>query len=87
MLDPVFNSVSTAVVQSQLRTVPPYLAGAIWAVALSYVSFRMKKRAVPVILSGSLMIAGYAIAISTDLHASHARSGTSFFFSLSYSFE
>lgn len=52
----------TAVVESQLRTVPPYVVGAIWAVVNSYISLRVKQRAGPILSSGILMVLGYAIA-------------------------
>ncbi|KAF9466150.1 MFS general substrate transporter [Collybia nuda] len=59
------------VVESQLRTVPPYLIGALWSVTFSYYSYRQKQRVVPITLSCLLMIIGYGIAIGTK--ESHAR--------------
>ncbi|KAJ7091473.1 MFS general substrate transporter [Mycena belliarum] len=53
------------VVESQLRTVPPYLVAAVWAVIISYVSLRIKQRAVLIFASGLFMVLGYAIAIGT----------------------
>ncbi|KAJ7281351.1 major facilitator superfamily domain-containing protein, partial [Mycena rebaudengoi] len=50
------------VVESQLRTVPPYVVGAIWAVVNSYISLRVKQRTGPILSSGILMVLGYAIA-------------------------
>lgn len=67
----LFNRESTAVVESQLRTVPPYLVGALWSVLFSYYSYRRKERAVPIILSCLLMIVGYSISIGTK--ETHAR--------------
>lgn len=59
------------VVESQLRTVPPYLVGAVWAVVVTYVSFRVRKRGIPIILSCLLVVLGYALAVGTK--NSHAR--------------
>ncbi|KAL4266488.1 MFS transporter superfamily protein [Pleurotus pulmonarius] len=59
------------VVESQLRTVPPYLVGAVWAVVVTYVSFRVRKRGIPIICSCLLVVLGYALAVGTK--NSHAR--------------
>ncbi|KAF7430972.1 hypothetical protein PC9H_006687 [Pleurotus ostreatus] len=59
------------VVESQLRTVPPYLVGAVWAVVVTYVSFRVRKRGIPIIFSCLLVVLGYALAVGTK--NSHAR--------------
>ncbi|KAK7056452.1 hypothetical protein VNI00_003007 [Paramarasmius palmivorus] len=53
------------VVESQLRTVPPYLLGAVWAIFCAYCSFRLKRRALFILISTLLMVAGYAIAVGT----------------------
>lgn len=63
--------VCLAVVESQLRTVPPYLVGAVWAVVVTYVSFRVRKRGIPIIFSCLLVVLGYALAVGTK--NSHAR--------------
>ncbi|RDB15353.1 putative transporter C11D3.18C [Hypsizygus marmoreus] len=61
------------VVQSQLRTVPPYIAGAVWAVVCSYYGYHRKQRAVPIIFSALLMVTGYAISVgSINSHARYA---------------
>ncbi|KAJ7105461.1 MFS general substrate transporter [Mycena crocata] len=65
------------VVESQLRTVPPYMVGAVWAVIVAYISFRMKQRAGPIFVAGLFMVLGYAIAIGT--RNSHARYAACFF--------
>ncbi|KAI5117897.1 hypothetical protein M0805_001554 [Coniferiporia weirii] len=63
--------VATSTVESQLRTVPPYVVGAVWALFNAYHSFRMKQRTTPIIISVLLMVIGYAIFVGTD--NSHAR--------------
>ncbi|KAJ7180789.1 MFS general substrate transporter [Mycena filopes] len=65
------------VVESQLRTVPPYLVGAVWAVITCYISVRIKQRAGPVFVSAAFMVLGYAIAVGTK--NSHARYAACFF--------
>jgi hypothetical protein len=52
----------TAVVESQLRTVPPYLVAIVWALITCYISLRIKQRAGPILVSGVFMVLGYAIA-------------------------
>ncbi|KLO05691.1 MFS general substrate transporter [Schizopora paradoxa] len=60
-------------VESQLRTVPPYVVSAVWALVNAYISLRMKKRAVPLIVSALLMVIGYVIAVGTkNDHARYA---------------
>ncbi|KAF8216668.1 MFS general substrate transporter [Mycena galopus ATCC 62051] len=66
-----------SVVRSQLRTVPPYLVSAVWAVIMSYASLRMEQRAGPIFISGILMVLGYAIAVGTK--NPHARYAACFF--------
>ncbi|KAK6967120.1 putative transporter C11D3.18C [Favolaschia claudopus] len=65
------------VVESQLRTVPPYMVGAVWALVTSYISLRMRQRAGPIFVSGLFMVLGYAIAVGTK--NSHARYAACFF--------
>ncbi|KAJ7180788.1 MFS general substrate transporter [Mycena filopes] len=65
------------VVESQLRTVPPYLAGLVWTVMASFISVRIKQRATPIFVSGAFMVLGYAIAVGTK--NSHARYAACFF--------
>ncbi|KAJ6514989.1 MFS general substrate transporter [Mycena vitilis] len=66
-----------SVVESQLRTVPPYLVGAVWAVITSYISLRIRQRAGPIFVSAAFMVLGYAIAVGTK--NSHARYAACFF--------
>ncbi|KAL0574312.1 hypothetical protein V5O48_007650 [Marasmius crinis-equi] len=53
------------VVESQLRTVPPYLVGSVWAVICGYLSYRLDHRAGFVLLSIVFMVIGYALAVGT----------------------
>ncbi|GLB41650.1 putative MFS general substrate transporter [Lyophyllum shimeji] len=59
------------VVQSQLRTVPPYVVAAVWAVVCTYFSYRTRRRAAVILACALFMVAGYAIAVGTK--NSHAR--------------
>uniref|UniRef100_A0A8H8CIL2 Major facilitator superfamily (MFS) profile domain-containing protein n=1 Tax=Psilocybe cubensis TaxID=181762 RepID=A0A8H8CIL2_PSICU len=60
-------------VEAQLRTVPPYLAGAVWALVCAWFGYKIKQRCAPIILSVLLMVIGYSIAISTkNPHARYA---------------
>ncbi|KAJ7917548.1 MFS general substrate transporter [Mycena leptocephala] len=65
------------VVESQLRTVPPYLVAIVWALITCYISLRIKQRAGPIFVSGVFMVLGYAIAVGTK--NSHARYAACFF--------
>ncbi|KAF9269209.1 MFS general substrate transporter [Marasmius fiardii PR-910] len=61
------------VVESQLRTVPPYLLGSVWAIFCGYSSFRLNHRTGFVLISNVFMVIGYAIAIGTrEPHARYA---------------
>ncbi|KAF9565867.1 MFS general substrate transporter [Agrocybe pediades] len=60
-------------VEAQLRTVPPFMAAAVWALFCAWNSYRIKQRCIPIIYSVLLMVIGYAIAISTkNPHARYA---------------
>ncbi|KAH6884647.1 major facilitator superfamily domain-containing protein [Coprinopsis sp. MPI-PUGE-AT-0042] len=52
-------------IEVQLRTVPPYIVGAFWAVGISLSSFHFKNRAIPLLSTLLLLVVGYAVAIST----------------------
>jgi len=56
---------SSAVIESQLRTVPPYLVSCVFSLFVSYVSYRVKQRCLPIASALLISIIGYAIAIST----------------------
>lgn len=65
----------TATVQSQLRTVPPYVLGAVWILFNAYYCYRKNQRAIPILFSTLLIVLGYAMAVGTK--NSHARYGVS----------
>lgn len=58
-------------VQSQLRTVPPYVLGAVWILFNAYYCYRKNQRAIPILFSTLLIVLGYAMAVGTK--NSHAR--------------
>ncbi|KAF8809516.1 MFS general substrate transporter [Phlegmacium glaucopus] len=65
--------ISHPVVESQLRTVPPYLVSSVSSLFFAYISYRTKQRCLPIASSLLLLIIGYAIAISTtNPHARYA---------------
>ncbi|RXW23316.1 hypothetical protein EST38_g2554 [Candolleomyces aberdarensis] len=53
-------------VEIQLRTVPPYLASAVWAVANAFLSSRIRMRWLPLLYNTLFGVAGYAISVSTQ---------------------
>ncbi|PPQ75426.1 hypothetical protein CVT26_015385 [Gymnopilus dilepis] len=62
-----------ATVEAQLRTVPPYMVAAAWALIVSWLSYRMKQRCTPLFICLLLQVIGYTIAISTkNPHARYA---------------
>ncbi|KIJ31703.1 hypothetical protein M422DRAFT_76616 [Sphaerobolus stellatus SS14] len=63
-------------VESQLRTVPPYIVSIVWAVINSYFSFKIQKRGVCIAISLLLNIVGYAIFVGSK--NPHARYGACF---------
>ncbi|KAF5326743.1 hypothetical protein D9619_004681 [Psilocybe cf. subviscida] len=64
------------VTKAQLRTVPPYLCAAVWAMGIVFWSFKIKKRSIPILTSMSVQVIGYIIALST--RNPHARYGGCF---------
>ncbi|KAF8518504.1 MFS general substrate transporter [Hysterangium stoloniferum] len=63
-------------VQIQLRTVPPFLVAAAWAVCIAYASYSLKQRGLLIAFSLLFTITGYSIFVGTD--NSHARYGACF---------
>ncbi|EAU82287.2 hypothetical protein CC1G_08899 [Coprinopsis cinerea okayama7 len=65
-LPPVINTLGNfSVIEVQLRSVPPYLASAVWVVANAYLSARIRKRFLPLLYNMLLVVVGYTIAVST----------------------
>ncbi|KAI5861449.1 putative MFS transporter [Durotheca rogersii] len=56
---------SYSVVQKQLYTVPPYVAGALFEVAIPRISSRMDRRQIFFVLTAPLTMAGYATFLGT----------------------
>ncbi|KAF5332795.1 hypothetical protein D9611_005179 [Ephemerocybe angulata] len=66
-LPTVINSQGTySTVEVQLRTVPPFLAGAGWVALNSYFSYKIRMRSVPLISSVLIVVVGYIIAVTTQ---------------------
>ncbi|KAF8575941.1 MFS general substrate transporter [Ramaria rubella] len=63
-------------VESQLRTVPPYLVAAVWVVANSYLSFRIKRRGLCIFISVLFSVIGHSVFVATE--NPHARYGACF---------
>lgn len=60
-------------VESQLRTIPPYLVSVVCSFFISYISYRVKYRCIVIVSALMLLIIGYAIAVfTTDSHARYA---------------
>ena len=70
-----FNQVASVSAQ-QLLTVPPYFLGAIACASTAYVSWRVERRGIFMILCAPLTVLGYAIFLGTD--NPHARYGAIF---------
>jgi MFS family permease len=73
-LPTVVNSLGHyTVIQSQLRTAPPFVVGLAWVIPVIIISHKTKQRAIYIIICMFLGIAGYGIAIGTrEPHARYA---------------
>jgi hypothetical protein len=61
------------VVESQLRTVPPYLVGIVWSLCLTAASHKTKQRGIYIMACALCGVAGYSINLATqDPHARYA---------------
>lgn len=61
------------IVQQQLYTVPPYIVGAFFTVLFPFISWRLDRRLMFVILSAPLVMIGYSIFLgSKDAHVRYA---------------
>lgn len=66
-------------VQQQLRTVPPYVSGAVFTMAIPYMSSKTDKRIQFFVLSAPLIMIGYIIFLATDTTQGLVRYGGTFF--------
>lgn len=64
------------VISQQLHTVPPYIVGGLFTVLFPYLSWRLDKRLIFLIISTPLVMAGYIMFLASD--ASHVRYGATF---------
>ncbi|KAF9453602.1 MFS general substrate transporter [Macrolepiota fuliginosa MF-IS2] len=77
-LPTVVNSLGEfSVVEAQLRTVPCYIVGAVWAISSCFASWYLNSRGIAIIASMLFQALGYAIAIGTK--NPHARYAACFF--------
>lgn len=58
-------------IEVQLRTVPPYLASAVWVVINAYISQRLRLRFLPLLYNVLITVIGYIMSVTT--HDSQAR--------------
>lgn len=65
-----------SVVQKQLYTVPPYVVGAFFELLLPWLSWRLDRRQVFLVLSAPLVMVGYAMFLATA--SPHARYAATF---------
>lgn len=68
----------STVVSQQLHTVPPYVVGAFFSVFLPFLSWRMDKRNIFMIVSAPLIMIGYIMFLATDEHQPMTRYGATF---------
>lgn len=52
-------------IEVQLRSVPPYVASAVWVVINAYISQRLRLRFLPLLYNMLLVVVGYTISVST----------------------
>ncbi|TEB22552.1 MFS general substrate transporter [Coprinellus micaceus] len=52
-------------IEVQLRTVPPYVASAVWVCINAYISARIKSRSIPLFYNTVIMVVGYIISVTT----------------------
>ncbi|KAM0745965.1 MFS general substrate transporter [Meredithblackwellia eburnea MCA 4105] len=71
ILKALYPGMST--VQVQLRTVPPYIVAFVWTLFLSYMSDRLNRRGIVLLISSPFAIAGYIVFVGTKLTDIHAR--------------
>lgn len=66
-------------VQQQLRTVPPYVSGAVFTMAIPYFSSKTDKRIHFFVLSAPLIMVGYIMFLATGAGEGLVRYGATFF--------
>lgn len=60
-------------IEIQLRTVPPFVVAAVWSVVISYISWKVQKRGIWIMISVPMAILGYALFLgTTNPHARYA---------------
>lgn len=52
-------------IEVQLRTVPPYVASAVWVCINAYISAKIRMRSVPLFYNTLIMVVGYIISVTT----------------------
>ncbi|UZJ50782.1 hypothetical protein CBS101457_000102 [Exobasidium rhododendri] len=66
------------VIHQQLLTVPPYIVGACFVLLLPYLSMKFAQRGIFVVISGFLMVIGYAMYVGSNVSNSGVRYAASF---------
>ncbi|KAG8705675.1 hypothetical protein FRC11_008862, partial [Ceratobasidium sp. 423] len=61
----LMKNMGYSTIQSQLRTVPPYVVASVFAISVGYGSFRSGRRGIWLLLLAPLVIAGLAILLGT----------------------
>ncbi|CAE6420941.1 unnamed protein product [Rhizoctonia solani] len=61
----LMKNMGYSTIQSQLRTVPPYVVASVFAISVAYGSFRSGRRGIWLLLLAPLVIAGLAILLGT----------------------
>lgn len=66
------------VVGQQLRTVPPYVVGAVATLVIPYLSTKTDRRSIYFVASAPLMMIGYIMFLATEVTDTQARYGATF---------
>ncbi|EME38051.1 hypothetical protein DOTSEDRAFT_141234 [Dothistroma septosporum NZE10] len=67
-----------SVVQQQLRTVPPYVVGAVATLVIPYLSTKTDRRSIFLVVSAPFMMIGYIMFLATGVTDTHARYAATF---------
>lgn len=65
-LPTLLRALGWTAVKAQLLTVPPYIIAATWSIFVSWLSDRVKKRGLFVIIHGLIAMMGYIILVTVD---------------------